>query len=78
MWKGNGEIVLATKDHNGTIITDSTEKANVLNPYYASVFCCDRNIPKTQLANWVKPLLLTLRYTTKIIKNREKQISRAR
>jgi hypothetical protein len=47
----NREIIPAIKDHKGTIITDSTEKANVLNSCYASVFCCDRNIPKIQLAN---------------------------
>jgi len=39
--KGNKEIILAIEDHNGTNITDSTEEANVLNSYYASVFCCD-------------------------------------
>jgi len=35
------------------IITDSTEEANILNSCYeyASVFCCDCNIPKIQLAN---------------------------
>jgi len=45
MWKGeNREIIDAIKDHNGTIITDTTDKANFLNPYYASVFCCDHNI----------------------------------
>jgi len=49
--KGNGEIIPAIKDHNGTIITDTTEKADILNSYYASVFCCDRNIPEIKLAN---------------------------
>ena len=34
--KGNREITTAIKDHNVTIIT-----ANVLNSYYASLFCCD-------------------------------------
>jgi hypothetical protein len=48
---GNREIIAAIKDHNGTIITDTTEKDNTLNPYYASVFYCDRNIPKVKLAN---------------------------
>ena len=49
--RGNREIVPVIKDHSGTIITDSTEKTNILNSYYAPVFCCDRNIPKIQLAN---------------------------
>jgi len=48
--KGNREIIPATKDHNGTIITDTTEKANILNSYYASVFFCDRNILEIKLA----------------------------
>jgi hypothetical protein len=49
--KGNREIIPAIKDHNGTIIKNPTEIANVLNSYYASVFCCDRNIPKILLAS---------------------------
>jgi hypothetical protein len=49
--KGSREIISAIKDHNGTILTDTTEKAKVLNSYYASVFCCDRNIPGIELAN---------------------------
>jgi hypothetical protein len=44
------EIIPAIKDHDGTIITDTTEKANTLNSYYASVFCCDRNILEIKLA----------------------------
>jgi hypothetical protein len=38
------------KDHNGTIITDITENAVILNSYYASIFCCDRTIPEIKLA----------------------------
>ena len=51
--KGNREIISAIKDHNGTIITDSTGKANFLNSYYeyAAIFCCIYNIPKIKLAN---------------------------
>ena len=54
------------KDHSGTIITDSTEKANILNSYYSSVFCCDRSIPKTPLANSGDTFIIN----TKIIKKR--------
>ena len=50
-WKGNREIIPAIKNRNRMIITDSTEKANILNSNYASVFCCDHNILKIQLAN---------------------------
>ena len=49
--KGNREIIPSVKDHKGTIIVDSTGKPNILISYYASVFCCDHNIPKIQLAN---------------------------
>ena len=48
--KGTREIIAVIEDHNGTIITDSTGKANILNSYYASIFCCDHNIPNIQLA----------------------------
>jgi hypothetical protein len=73
--KGNMKIIPAIKDHNGTIIMDTTEKANILNSYYASVFCCDRNIPEIKLANSGKTFIIN----SKVIKkNREKQISRAR
>ena len=50
-WQGNREIAPEIKDHNGTIITDCTVKANILNSYYASVLCCDHTIPKLQLDN---------------------------
>jgi hypothetical protein len=49
--KENREIIPAIKDHNGTIITDTTGKANILNYYYAYIFCCNHNIPKIQSAN---------------------------
>jgi len=62
--KGNREIIPAIKDHNGTIIANATEKANIFTSYYASVFCCDRNIPKIQLANWGETFIIN----TKIIR----------
>jgi len=49
--KGNKEIIPVIKFDNGTIITDTTGKANILISYYAFVFCCDRNIPEIELAN---------------------------
>ena len=51
--KGNRETIRAIKDHSGTIITDSTEKANFLNSYYAPVFCCDHNIPENTISQLV-------------------------
>jgi len=49
--RGNKETISAIKYHNRTIIRDSTVKANILNSYYASVYCCDHNILKIRLAN---------------------------
>jgi len=61
--KGNREIISAMKDHNGTIITNCTEKANFLNSYYeyAAIFCCDHNIPKIKLANSGETFIITLK-----------------
>ena len=64
--KGNREIIPAIKDHNGTIITDTTERAYILNSYYASVFCCDPNIPKIKLANSGETFFIN----TKVIRKR--------
>ena len=35
--KGNRENIPAIKDHNGKLVTDQIEKANLLNSYYASI-----------------------------------------
>jgi len=70
--KGNREIIPAIKDHNGTIITDSTEKANILNSYYASSFWCNHNIPKIKLANSGGTFIIN----TKIIRKRLAKIGR--
>jgi hypothetical protein len=43
--KGNRESIPVIKDCNGGLITDSADKANNLNTYYASVFSCERVIP---------------------------------
>jgi hypothetical protein len=60
------ETIPVIKDHPGTIITDSTEKANILNSYYASVFCCNHNIATIQLANSSESCIIN----TKIIRAR--------
>ena len=62
--QGNKEIIPAIKDHDGTIITASTERANIINSYYASVFCCDRNVPKIQLAKSGETFI----FNTKVIR----------
>jgi len=59
--KRNRDIIPAIKDCNGTIITDITEKANILNSHYASAFCCVRNIPEIKLANWGETFIITIK-----------------
>jgi len=67
--KGNRENIPSNKDHNGTIITDTTEKCNILNSYYASVFCCDRNISEIKVANPGETII-----NTNVIRKRLKKI----
>ena len=70
--KGNRDIIPAIKDHHGTIITDTTEKASILNSYYASVFCCDRNIPEIKSANPGETFIIN----TDVIRKRLTKIGR--
>ena len=65
--KGNNVTILAIKDHKGTIITDSTDKANVLISYYSSVVCSDYNIPKRHLANSGETFIITTKIIRKIL-----------
>jgi hypothetical protein len=58
--KGNRKINPTIKDNNGTTITDSTEKSNILNSFYASDFRCNRNIPEIKSANSVENLFLAI------------------
>jgi len=39
--KGNGENILAIRDHNGKLVTDPIENDNSLNSYYVSLFIWD-------------------------------------
>jgi len=71
-WKENWEIIPAIKDQNRMIITDSIAKANILNYYYASAFCCDCNILKIQLASWGETCIIS----TKVIWKRLTKIGR--
>jgi hypothetical protein len=66
------ELIPAITDHNGTIITDTTEKANILNSYYASVFCSDRYTPEITLANLDETFIIN----TKVIRKRLAKIER--
>jgi hypothetical protein len=58
--KGNREYILAIKDHNGTLITDTLEKANSLNPYYASLFSFEINNPEIQPTQLGKPFTVNI------------------
>jgi hypothetical protein len=42
--KGNRENIPVIKDINGRLITDSIEKANILNFYHSSVLSCEHSI----------------------------------
>ena len=72
LWKDGREIIPAIKDHSGTIITDTTEKANILNSYYTPVFCCYHNIPKIKLVNSGESFIIN----TKDIRKRLAKIGR--
>jgi hypothetical protein len=65
--KRNREIILSIQDHNGTIITDTAGKANILNSYYASIFCCDRNITEIKLANWGETFIINIKIIRKML-----------
>ena len=64
------EIIPAIKEER--IIMDTTEKANILNCYYTSVFCCDRNIPEIKLANSGETFIIN----AKVIRKRLAKIGR--
>jgi len=70
--KRNREIIPATRNHNGTIITDNTEKSDIFNSYYACVFCCDSKIPQIKLANPAETFITD----TKIIRKRLTKIGK--
>ena len=63
--KGQREIIPAVKDHNGTIISDTSEKANILNSYCPSVFSCNRNIPAITLSNTCQTFIINTEVITK-------------
>jgi len=70
--KGNKESVPAIKDHDGMIITDTTEKCNILYSYYSSVLCSDRFISEIKLANSGETSIIN----TKVIRKRLAKIGR--
>ena len=53
--KENRENIPAIKDYNDKTITDPIEKTNSLNPYYSSLFICERNNPQIRSTESGKP-----------------------
>jgi len=58
--KGSRENIPSIKDDSGRIITDPTEKANLLNFYYSTIFICEDNIPHTQGGNNTNPFAIDI------------------
>ena len=48
------------KEQNGKLVTDTTEKPNPLNSYYASLFSCERNILQIQSMESGKPFTISI------------------
>jgi len=70
--KGNREIIPAIKDRNRTIIMGTNERANILNSYFPSIFCCVYNIPEIKLVNSCETFIIN----TKVIRKRLAKIGR--
>ena len=58
--KGRRENIPAIKDGSGRIITDPTEKANLLNSYYSTIFSCKDDIPHIQGGNNTNPFVVDI------------------
>jgi hypothetical protein len=56
--KGNRENIPAIMDGDGRIVTDPTEKANMINLYYSSIFSSEDNIPHIQGENTSNSFIL--------------------
>jgi len=63
--KGNRENIRAIQACNGRHITDSTDKANSLNSYYASVFGCKRNIAQIKITRSGEPFTINIKMIRK-------------
>jgi hypothetical protein len=61
--KENRECIPATKDQNVKNFTDPIEQAKSLNPYYASLFSCERNNPQNQSTELGKPFTISVNIT---------------
>jgi hypothetical protein len=62
--KGNRENIPAMKDVSGRLVTDSLEKANILN-IYSSAFSCERSIPQIQHATSEEPFAVSTKNSRK-------------
>ena len=59
--KGNRENIRFIKDGNGRIITDPTEKANLLNFYCSTIISSEDSIPQIQGANTTSPFTIDIK-----------------
>jgi hypothetical protein len=59
--KGNRENIPTIKDSSGRIITDSTEKANLQNSYYYTIFIREGCIPQIQEVNKNNPFTIDIK-----------------
>jgi len=59
--KGNWDNIPAIKGGDGRIVTDPTEKANLINLYYSSVFSSEENIPHIQGENTSDPFTIDIK-----------------
>jgi len=63
--KENRENISAIKACNGRHITDSIDKANTLNSYYASVCGCKRNIAQIKITRSGEPFTINVKMIRK-------------
>jgi hypothetical protein len=59
--KENKDNISAIKDGDGRIVTDPTEKANLINLYYSSIFSSEDNIPHVQRENTSDPFTIDIK-----------------
>ena len=64
--KGNRESIPANRDNEGKLVTDTIEKANALNNYYASLFSRESINPQIQATETGKSFTIS----TNVIRKR--------
>jgi hypothetical protein len=70
--RGSRENILAINGHEGELVTETVEKADIRNSYYASVFSCERSITEIISTDSDKPFTVS----TNLIRQRLSSIGR--